>query len=98
MRTSTATLVEPPTRWKVWSTSTRRILFWVSRGMSAISSMNSVPPWASSSAPTLRCWVPFGLLDAEQLDFHAFGRDRGGVDDDERPVRARRQRRADGGR
>ena len=59
MRTSTATLVEPPTRWKVWSTSTRRILFWVSRGMSAISSMNSVPPWASSSAPTLRCWVPF---------------------------------------
>ncbi len=58
MRTSTATLVEPPTRWNVWSTSTRRILFWVSRGMSAISSMNSVPPWASSSAPTLRCCVP----------------------------------------
>ena len=58
MRTSTATLVEPPTRWKVWSTSTRRILFWVSRGMSAISSMNSVPPCASSSAPTLRCCAP----------------------------------------
>ena len=46
MRTSTATLVVPPTRWKVWSTSTRRILFCVSRGMSAISSMNSVPPCA----------------------------------------------------
>ena len=58
MRTSTATLVEPPTRWKVWSTSTRRILFCVSRGMSAISSMNSVPPCASSSAPTLRACAP----------------------------------------
>ena len=58
MRTSTVTLVLPPTRWKVWSTSTRRILFCVSRGMSAISSMNSVPPWASSSAPTLRLCVP----------------------------------------
>ena len=34
MRTSTLTLVVPPTRWNVWSTSTRRILFWVSRGMS----------------------------------------------------------------
>ena len=43
MRTSTSTLLVPPTRWKVWSTSTRRILFCVSRGMSAISSMNSVP-------------------------------------------------------
>ena len=59
MRTSTATLVVPPTRWKVCSTSTRRILFCVSRGMSAISSMNSVPPCASSSAPTLRSCVPF---------------------------------------
>ena len=37
-RTSTFTLVAPPTRSKVWSTSTRRILFCVSRGMSAISS------------------------------------------------------------
>ena len=34
MRTLTSTLLVPPTRWKVWSTSTRRILFWVSRGMS----------------------------------------------------------------
>ena len=49
----------PPTRWNVWSTRTRRILFCVSRGMSAISSMNSVPPCASSSAPTLRPCVPF---------------------------------------
>ena len=32
------------------------------------------------------------LLDAEQLDFHALRRDGGGVDDDERAGRARRQR------
>ena len=68
MRTSTLTLVVPPTRWKVWSTRTRRILFWVSRGMSAISSMNSVPPCASSSAPALRGCSTVGLLDAEQFD------------------------------
>ena len=49
----------PPTRVNVWSTSTRRILFCVSRGMSAISSMNSVPPSASSSAPGLRACEPF---------------------------------------
>src|ERR1043166_1773890 len=59
MRTSTSTLLGPPTRWKVWSTSTRKILFCVSRGMSPISSMNSVPWCASSSAPTLRSRVPF---------------------------------------
>ena len=93
MRTSTVTLSLPPTRWKVWSTSTRRILFCVSRGMSAISSMNSVPPCASSSAPTLRACAPFGCLDAEQLDLHPLGRDRGRVDDDERPVGARRHAR-----
>ena len=86
MRTSTATLVEPPTRWNVWSTSTRKILFCVSRGISAISSMNSVPPCASSSAPTLRRFRAVGLLDAEQFDFHAVRRHCGGVDDDERPV------------
>ena len=38
MRTSTWTRVVPPTRWKFWSTSTRRILLCVSRGMSATSS------------------------------------------------------------
>ena len=59
MRTSTFTLVVPPTRWNVWSTSTRRILFWVSRGRSPISSMNRVPLCASSSAPTLRPCAPF---------------------------------------
>ncbi len=91
MRTSTDTLAVPPTRWNVWSTSTRRILFCVSRGMSAISSMNSVPPCASSSAPTLRCCGAVRLVDAEQLDLHALRRDGGGVDDDERPARARRQ-------
>ena len=58
MRTSTLTLVVPPTRWNVWSTSTRRILPCVSIGMSATSLMNSVPPWASSSAPALRCCSP----------------------------------------
>ena len=29
-----------------------------------------------------------GLIDAEQFDFHALRRDRGGIDDDERAVRA----------
>src|SRR5438046_541477 len=43
LRTSTWTLFVPPTRWNVCSTRTRKILFCVSRGMSAISSMNSVP-------------------------------------------------------
>jgi hypothetical protein len=76
MRTSTDTFVLPPTRWNVWSTSTRRILFCVSRGMSAISSMNSVPPCASSSAPTLRASGAVRHLDAEQLDLHALRRDR----------------------
>ena len=38
MRTSTETRAEPPTRWKFWSTSTRRIFACVSRGMSATSS------------------------------------------------------------
>ncbi len=32
--------------------------FCVSRGISATSSMKSVPPCASSSAPTLRPWAP----------------------------------------
>ena len=45
--------------------------------------MNSVPPWASSSAPGLRACSPFDLLDAEQFDFHPLRRDRRGVDDDE---------------
>ena len=89
MRTLTSTLLVPPTRWKVWSTRTRRILFWVSRGMSAISSMNSVPPCASSSAPTLRGLLAARLLDAEQLDLHPLRRDRRGIDDDEGRVRAR---------
>ena len=31
-------------------------------------------------------------LDAEQLDLHVLRRDRGGIDDDERPVGARRER------
>ena len=87
MRTSTVTLVVPPTRWKVWSTSTRRILFCVSRGMSAISSMNSVPPCASSSAPTLRACEPFAASTPNSSDFHPLGRDRGGVDHHERPAR-----------
>ena len=50
--------------------------------------MNSVPPWASSSAPALRCCSPFELLDPEQLDFHPLRRDRRGVDDDERSLGA----------
>ena len=58
--------------------------------MSAISSMNSVPPWASSSAPALRACSPLRLLDAEQFDFHPLRRDRRGVDDDERSLGAAR--------
>ena len=54
--------------------------------------MNSVPRWASSSAPTLRCSPLFGLLDAEQLDLHPLRRDGGGVDDDEGRGRAIGQR------
>ncbi len=89
MRTSTDTRVDPPTRRKFWSTSTRNMRFCVSRGMSAISSMNSVPPCASSSAPTcLPC--PSVALDAEQLDLHPLRRDGRGVDHHERPVGARR--------
>ena len=38
-RISTFTFLAPPTRWKVWSTSTRSTLPWVSIGMSASSSM-----------------------------------------------------------
>ena len=52
--------------------------------------MNSVPPCASSSAPTLRPCAPLLAFDAEQLDFHVLRRDRGGVDHDERRVGARR--------
>ena len=37
-RTSTCTSLSPPTLRKLWSTSTRRIRPWVSRGMSATSS------------------------------------------------------------
>ena len=48
--------------------------------------MNSVPPWASSSAPGLRACSPLALLDPEQFDFHPLRRDRRGVDDDERPL------------
>ena len=89
MRTSTCTRVVPPTRWKFWSTSTRRIFACVSLGMSAISSRKSVPPWASSSAPILR--VALAALAAEQLDLHVFGRDRRGIDDDEGAVGAGRR-------
>ena len=39
-----------------------------------------------------------GLFDAEQLDLHALGRDRGGVDDDKRPFGAAPTARADGAR
>ena len=52
--------------------------------------MNSVPPCASSSAPTLRLVRAVAALDAEQFDFHVFRRDRGGVDHHERAVGARR--------
>src|SRR3546814_6561484 len=45
--------LSPPTRWKVCSCSTRTILPWVSIGMSATSSRNSVPPSAFSKVPTL---------------------------------------------
>ena len=48
---STLTVRWPPTRVKLWSVSTRRILAWVEIGMSAISSRNRVPPWACSSRP-----------------------------------------------
>ena len=49
-----------------------------------------MPPCASSSAPTLRGGA-VDRLRAEQLDLHALGRDRGGVEHDERPGGARRQ-------
>ena len=52
--------------------------------------MNSVPPWASSSAPGLARLLAVGLLDTEQFDFHPLRRDRGGVDDDERSLGAAR--------
>ena len=58
--------------------------------MSPISSMNSVPPWASSSAPALRGCSPLVCSIAEQLDFHPLRRDRRGVDDHERAVGAAR--------
>ena len=50
--------------------------------------MNSVPPSASSSAPGLRSSAPLAAVDAEQFDFHAFWRNRGGVDHDEGTARA----------
>ncbi len=40
----------------------------------------------------MRLCVPLPRFDAEQLDLHVLRHDGGGVDDDERPVGARRQR------
>jgi hypothetical protein len=50
-RMSTLTTRWPPTRVKLWSVRTRKILAWAGIGMSAISSRNRVPPWACSSIP-----------------------------------------------
>ena len=50
-RTSTRTVSAPPTRWKAWSTSTRRIFDWVPGGMSATSSKKRMPVWARSKRP-----------------------------------------------
>ena len=50
-RTSTRICRSPPTRTKLWSVNTRRILPCVVRGMSATSSRNSVPPCAFSNMP-----------------------------------------------
>ena len=52
--------------------------------------MNSVPPWASSSAPGLRGCSPLDCFDPEQFDFHPLRRDGRGVDDDERSLGAAR--------
>ena len=64
-RTSTLTVRWPPTRVKLWSVRTRRIFAWVASGMSAISSRNSVPPWACSSRPGRTSSPP--LLHPEQF-------------------------------
>ena len=58
MRTSTRTVVVPPTRSTSRLCRTRRILAWVASVMSPISSRSSVPPSASSNLPGLRCCAP----------------------------------------
>ena len=76
----------PPTRWKAWSTRTRRIFDWVPAGMSATSSKKRMPVWARSKRPGLD--AALGALAAEEHLLHLLGRDRGGVHRDERALGA----------
>ena len=67
MRTSTWTLLVPPTRWKrLVDQHAQDLALRLARHVGDFVE-NSVPPWASSSAPTLRAAVPFVALHAEQL-------------------------------
>ena len=50
-RTSTLIGCEPPTRWKVWYSTTRCSRAWALRLRLATSSRKSVPPWARSKMP-----------------------------------------------
>ena len=84
---STLTMRWPPTRVKLWSVSTRRILACAGIGMSAISSRNRVPPWACSSRPGPGELAP--LLDPEQFLLDPLGRHPRGADDDEGRLGAR---------
>jgi len=71
MRTSTATLVEPPTRWKVWSTSTPQdLVLGVARhvGDFVDEQRAAVRLLQRTHFALLRA---VALLDAEQLDLHA---------------------------
>ena len=86
-RTSTSTRAVAAHRWKLCSCSTRRILPWVSSGMSATSSSSRVPPWARSKRAELaRPLRTEPGLAAEQLDVHALRRHGRGVEHDERPL------------
>ena len=110
-RTSTSIRASPPSREKRCSCSTRRILPWVSSGMSATWSSSSVPPSArSSSADDARLLgaQPAGLAPNSSMSTRsgaraaalrttngAAGAARLGVDQPRRDLLARARRAAD---
>src|SRR6266480_4904866 len=58
MRTSTECVLAEPTGRTSFSCSTRRSLAWRAGGSSAISSRNSVPPWAERTRPSASATAP----------------------------------------
>ena len=93
-RTSAWRVTVPPTRSNSRVSSTRRILAWIDGASSPTSSRNSVPRWASSKRPSLRCASAGerALLVAEELGLEQRLGQGGAVDGDERPLRARAPR------